>query len=149
MAIVIIFLTQYVRYYSCAKIPRELMERFIKFTSLQFSSSGRRYLSACARSGTGNYEILTRECVLHLVSAAWSRLDTWNIRIYIASWTCSAPRHTVQHYDNINASRHAQSEKGPECSNNHKGSELYIIASRHPLTTRAPKSSQQHRNGGA
>ena len=36
---------------------------------------------------------------------------------------------------------------GPECSNDHKGSELCIIANRHPLTT--PQSAQQHRSEGA
>jgi hypothetical protein len=51
-----------------------------------------------------------------------------------------SPRHVVQH-DDINASKHAQSVMWPECSNDHKGSELCIIANRHPLTT--PQSAQQ------
>jgi hypothetical protein len=38
---------------------------------------------------------------------------------------CSRQAHVVQHYG-INSSRHAQSVMGPECSNDHKGSELYI-----------------------
>jgi hypothetical protein len=48
-------------------------------------------------------------------------------------------RHGEQQ-DDINATRHAQSVMGPECSNDHKESELCIIANnRHPLTT--PRNS--------
>ena len=52
---------------------------------------------------------------------------------------CSHQAHVVQH-EGIDASRHVQSVMGPECSNNHKGSELCIITNSHPLTT--PQSTQ-------
>ena len=53
-----------------------------------------------------------------------TRLDTWYIS-YLYTWACSHQAHVVQH-ESIDASRHAQSVMGPECSNNHKGSELCI-----------------------
>jgi hypothetical protein len=48
-----------------------------------------------------------------------------HVRSYLYHKSLLLPRHVVQH-KNINASRHAQNEMGPECSNDHMGSELCI-----------------------
>ncbi len=46
----------------------------------------------------------------------------------------------VQHGD-INASTHAQSVMGPECSNDHKGRGLSNVANEHPLALRTECST--------
>ena len=78
---------------------------------------------------------------IRLVSAAWYT-SRYAMHSYLYRMNLLSPRHAVQH-DYINAS----SVKGPECSNDHKGSELCIITNIHPLTT--PQSAQQHRSEGA
>jgi hypothetical protein len=71
--------------------------------------------------------------VLRLISAAWytSRHAMAFVLIYMTLALPSACGITRA----INASRHAQSDMGPECSNNHEGSELCIIANGHPINS--------------
>jgi hypothetical protein len=68
-------------------------------------------------------------------------------RIYTHERALDHQAHIVQH-DGIDASRYEQSVMGPECPNNHKGSELCIIASSHQSLT-TPQRAQQHQSEGA
>ena len=65
--------------------------------------------------------------VLRLISAAWytSRHAITFVLIYITLALPSARRHVVQH----------ESDIGPECSNNHEGSENCIIDNEHPINS--------------
>ena len=55
-------------------------------------------------------------------------------RRYLSTCECSHQTHVGQP-GHVNTPRHAQSVMGPECSNNHEGSELCNIASGHPINS--------------
>ncbi len=61
---------------------------------------------------------------LRLISAALY-VCRYVMTLYLTTWECSHQTRAVQHGD-INASTHAQSVMGPECSNDHKGRGLYL-----------------------
>jgi hypothetical protein len=54
---------------------------------------------------------------------------------YWYTWHLLSQAHVVQHGPSTCASRHAQNDMGLECSNNHEGSELCIIANGHPINS--------------
>ncbi len=76
---------------------------------------------------------------LRLISAALY-VHTYVMTPYLTTWECSHQTHAVQHGD-INASTHAQSIMGSECSNDHKGRGLCNIADEHPLALRTECST--------
>jgi hypothetical protein len=78
---------------------------------------------------------------LPVVSATWCT-SRYAMHSYLYPMNLLSPRHETCAECNA-LTRHVQSVMGTECSNN-KGSELCIIANRHPLTN--PQGAQQHRS---
>ncbi len=76
---------------------------------------------------------------LRLISAALY-VRRYAMTPYLTTRECSHQTHAVQHGD-TNASTHAQSVMGPECSNDHKGRGLCNIANEHPLALRTECST--------